>query len=70
MPDFRLRIPTCESFDVPRRDESTVLAAQEILQQDFQRVWQACHSGKSGLLERAKTMQAHLIAAELDLREG
>ena len=54
--DFLLRlaghIPVAERLDVLGIDEAPVLAPQQVLEQDFQRVRQARDAGESSLLER------------------
>ena len=54
--DFLLRldghIPAAERLDVLGIDEPAILAPQQVLEQDFQRVRQARDAGESSLLER------------------
>ena len=49
---LRRHVPAGERLDVLGIDEPRVLAAQQVLEQDLQRVRQPRHAGKPGLLER------------------
>jgi hypothetical protein len=63
----RGRVPLRERPDVVRLHERAVLAAQQVLQQDLQRVRQPCHAGKTGVLERGKAVDLDRASAAADL---
>src|SRR5262245_9788829 len=48
-------IPAGERLDVGRLNEAPVFVAEEVLEQNLERIWQAGELGASGALERFQT---------------
>ena len=61
-------IPARQRRDVVGLDEAAVLVAQQVLEQDLQRVRQARHLRKAGPLERRQADVLHRVAARRERR--
>ena len=61
-------IPAGQRLDVVRVDEPRVLAAQQVLEQDLQRVRQPRDVGETGLLERRQAEDVEGVATDRDRR--
>ena len=66
----RRRVPPGERANVVGLHERVVLAPQQVLEQDLQRVRQPRDAGESGLFERGQAVNLHGLVADADLGAG
>ena len=62
--DVRRRVPLRQRADVVGLDEGTVLASQQVLEQDLHRVRKPRDSGKAGLFKRGQAVNRHRLASD------